>query len=600
MRPPGASGLVNAQAGSIGRSSIGAKRSDSLSRWSYAWCKPKIEFVLAFVGLVLTAPIIFFAAVVVKLGSRGPAFYTQVRVGLNGRRFTIYKLRTMYHHAESATGPVWAAPGDSRVNFVGKLLRVTHLDELPQFVNVLLGHMSLIGPRPERPEIVQQLQARIDNYLDRLAVRPGITGLAQIHLPPDVNLDGVRKKLVCDLHYIRGLSAWTDFRILICTVLLFVGIPLRKSRRALGMANPLETRQSERMAENRTSVSSLLEPRSSFFDPQPQEDWSGCRPGSSRWGTTPIVNVLSIDVEDYYQVTNFENQVERRQWDQYPSRVVSNTRRLLDMLDRHQLRATFFVLGWVGRRFPNLVREITRQGHEVGCHSYWHRLIYRQTPEEFREDLRLARDVLESASSTKITAYRAPSYSITRDSLWALEILKDEGFRYDSSIFPTFHPRYGIPEAKSYPHRLNNEHGSLWEFPPSVAQFMGWNIPVTGGGYFRLYPAKWTAHGFRHINRLGHPGVFVIHPWEIDPDQPRLREFRTSGSSFGFRISNFGFGSWRHYLNLDSTEKKLDWFLKQAAFGTLGEVAERCAHEEPVFSLPPVHSSLRLAISEVG
>jgi polysaccharide deacetylase family protein (PEP-CTERM system associated) len=563
--------------------------------------------MLAFAGLIMTAPVILVAAAVVRLSSKGPAFYTQVRVGLNGRRFTIYKLRTMHHHAESATGPVWATPGDSRVNFIGKLLRASHLDELPQLVNVLLGHMSLIGPRPERPEIVQQLQARIDNYPERLAVRPGITGLAQIHLPPDIDLDGVRKKLVCDLNYIGSLSAWSDFRILVCTVLLFVGIPLRFSRRALGIANPLETRQSELMAENRTSVSFILDLRSSFVDPQLQEEWSGCWPGSSRWETTPIVNVLSIDVEDYYQVTNFENQVERRQWDQYPSHVVSNTRRLLDMLDRHQIRATFFVLGWVGHRFPSLVREITRQGHEIGCHSYWHRLIYEQTPEEFREDLRLACDVLESASSTKVTAYRAPSYSITRDSLWALDILKDEGFRYDSSIFPTYHPRYGIPAAKSYPHRLSNEHGSLWEFPPSVAQFMGWSIPVTGGGYFRLYPAKWTAHAFRHINRLGQPGVFVIHPWEIDPDQPRIKEISiprsnssTSASNLSSGVWKSGFRSWRHYLNLETTEKKLDWFLKQTAFGTLSEAAERCTHEEIVFSSPPVHPTLRLAISEVG
>jgi polysaccharide deacetylase family protein (PEP-CTERM system associated) len=606
LRPQGLTGFVNAPAGSIGRSSSESKQGDSpdLSRWSYVWWKPKIDFVLAFVGLILMAPVILLTAAVVKLSSPGPAFYTQVRVGKNGRRFTIYKLRTMHHHAESATGPVWATPGDSRINWVGRLLRATHLDELPQLINVLLGHMSLIGPRPERPEIVHQLEARIDNYLDRLAVRPGITGLAQIHLPPDTDLDGVRRKLVCDLHYIRGVSAWTDFRILVCTALLFLGIPLRWTRRVFGIANPLIIRDPEPKYEAHFSS---LDPQSSILDSLPPEDWSACRPGSSRLETAPIVNVLSIDVEDYYQVTNFENQVERRHWDQYPSRVVANTRRLLDMLDRHQIRATFFVLGWVGRQFPGLVREITRQGHEVGCHSYWHRLIYQQSPEEFREDLRLARDVLESAAGTSVTAYRAPSYSITRNSLWALDILKDEGFRHDSSIFPTYHPRYGIPEAKSYPHRLSNEHGSLWEFPPSVAQFLGWNIPVAGGGYFRLYPAQWTACGFRHINRLGHHGVFVIHPWEIDPDQPRLKEIKIQKadsparvSELGFGIRNLGFRAWRHYLNLESTEKKLDWFLKQLAFGALGDVAERLANQEIVFSTPPVRPSLRLVTSKVG
>jgi polysaccharide deacetylase family protein (PEP-CTERM system associated) len=251
----------------------------------------------------------------------------------------------------------------------------------------------------------------------------------------------------------------------------------------------------------------------------------------------------------------------------------------------------------VGRRFPSLVREIVRQGHEVGCHSYWHRLIYQQSPDEFRADLRLARDVLESAAGTAVMAYRAPSYSITRESLWALDILKEEGFRYDSSIFPTYHPRYGIPEAKSFPHRLDNEPGSLWEFPPSVVQFWGWNVPVAGGGYFRLYPAQWTAYGFRHINRLGHPGIFVIHPWEIDPDQPRLDELKPGE----LRLSDCEQtgNAWRHYLNLKSTEKKLDWFLSQFAFGSLGDVAERCASEEIVIahSMPVGRPSVRLAIS---
>src|SRR5205823_149848 len=150
--------------------------------WYVSW-KPRVEFVLALVGFFLSAPVILLAAVLIKLTSRGPAFYTQVRLGKDGRRFTIYKLRTMYHRAEATTGPIWAAPGDHRVSTVGKLLRATHLDELPQLVNVLMGDMSLIGPRPERPEIVHQLQARIDKYLHRLTVRPGITGLAQVQLP---------------------------------------------------------------------------------------------------------------------------------------------------------------------------------------------------------------------------------------------------------------------------------------------------------------------------------------------------------------------------------------------------------------------------------
>lgn len=600
LPPQGLTGFVNTRAGSFGclSSDLTQSRSHVPGRWPYVCWKSKVEFVLALLGLMLTAPLIFLAAVLVKITSRGPAIYTQVRIGKNSRRFTIYKLRTMHHHAEAATGPVWATPGDSRISPIGKLLRATHLDELPQLVNVLLGQMSLIGPRPERPEIVEQLQARVENYLDRLTVRPGITGLAQVHLPPDIDLDGVRNKLICDLHYIRGMSAWIDFRILLCTMFLFFGIPLRWSRRWFNIPNPLKTENRRSMIEDGSGKTqcSIVDSRITILDPLSSREWSACTPGSSRLESTPIMNVLSIDVEDYYQVTNFEHRVDRRDWDKYPSRVVANTRRLVDLLDRHQLRATFFVLGWVGRRFPGLIREIVRQGHEIGCHSYWHRLIYRQSPEEFREDLRLARDVLESAAGTAVTAYRAPSYSITNESLWALDILEDEGFRYDSSIFPTYHPRYGIPEAKSYPHRLYTEHGSLWEFPPSALQFWGWNVPVARGGYFRLYPAQWAAYGFRHINRLGHPGVFVIHPWEIDPDQPRLGELNPNAQSH----DGLNSGSWRHSLNLKSTEKKLDWLLGQFAFGALGDVADHCASQEIVLPMPAFRSSPFFAISKVS
>jgi lipopolysaccharide/colanic/teichoic acid biosynthesis glycosyltransferase len=198
--------------------------------------------------LILATPFILLAAALIKLTSRGPAFYTQLRVGKNGRIFTIYKLRTMHHEAEAGIGPVWAAPDDCRVSRVGKLLRATHLDELPQLINVLKGDMSLVGPRPERPEIVYHLQARIGNYLRRLAVRPGITGLAQIHLPPDRNLDGVRKKLLCDLHYIERLGLWLDLRILLCTGLLFLGVPLRWSRRWLRIPKPVPVGQNHQNA----------------------------------------------------------------------------------------------------------------------------------------------------------------------------------------------------------------------------------------------------------------------------------------------------------------------------------------------------------------
>ena len=204
--------------------------------------------------------------------------------------------------------------------------------------------------------------------------------------------------------------------------------------------------------------------------------------------STTIVNAFTVDVEDYFQVSAFEKHIPRDQWDRWESRVEANTHRMLQLLDRHGVKATFFVLGWLGERYPQLVRDIHSCGHEIGSHGYWHRLIYRQSPAEFRADLRRSRDVLQDAIGQPVTAHRAASFSITKQSLWALEILVEEGFLVDSSIFPVRHDRYGIPGAEPRLHRLTTTAGYLWEFPPSVVRFAGLNVPVGGGGYFRLYP----------------------------------------------------------------------------------------------------------------
>jgi lipopolysaccharide/colanic/teichoic acid biosynthesis glycosyltransferase len=201
----------------------------------YVPCKTALDFVAAAVLLVLAGPVIGLAALLVKLSSRGPAFYTQTRVGRNGRLFTIYKVRTMIHKCESLTGPRWSMPGDPRITAVGHFLRVTHLDELPQLINVLRGDMSLIGPRPERPEFVPELERALPRYRERLAVLPGVTGLAQVQLPADTDLGSVRTKLAYDLYYIRHLSPELDLRLLVCTALYAVGVPFRWSRRLCGV-----------------------------------------------------------------------------------------------------------------------------------------------------------------------------------------------------------------------------------------------------------------------------------------------------------------------------------------------------------------------------
>jgi polysaccharide deacetylase family protein (PEP-CTERM system associated) len=281
-----------------------------------------------------------------------------------------------------------------------------------------------------------------------------------------------------------------------------------------------------------------------------------------RQDSTAILNAFTVDVEDYFQVSAFEKHIPRDQWAGWESRVEANTHRVLQLLDRHGVKATFFVLGWVGERYPQLVQDIHACGHEIGSHGYWHRLIYEETPEEFRADLRRSRDVLQEAVGQPVTAHRAASFSITKQSLWALDILVEEGFLVDSSVFPIRHDRYGIPDADPRPHRLSTSAGPLWEFPLSVVRFAGFNVPVSGGGYFRLYPLAWTVYCLRRLNQAQRqPFVFYTHPWELDPEQPRIR-----AASW---VSRF-----RHYVNLSKTETRLDALLGRFRFGRLCDVLD--------------------------
>lgn len=276
-------------------------------------------------------------------------------------------------------------------------------------------------------------------------------------------------------------------------------------------------------------------------------------------------NALTFDVEEHFQVHNFENVIARRDWDQHPSRVVQNTRKVLSLLSQHRVRATFFILGWVAERSPELVREIAEGGHEIASHGYWHELIYRQTADEFARDLEQSLDAIAHAlrgsshanRASEINGYRAPGFSITQQSLWALDVLSDHGFRYDSSIFPLVaHDRYGISSANRFASRIRN---GMWEIPVSTVSIGKRNWPVAGGGYFRLYPAWLTRRAIRRINSEGHPAVVYLHPWEFDPDQPRVEDASS--------LSRF-----RHYVNLTKTEERLRSLLEHFEFGPMGEV----------------------------
>ena len=272
-----------------------------------------------------------------------------------------------------------------------------------------------------------------------------------------------------------------------------------------------------------------------------------------------IQNALTVDVEDYFQVSAFAKSIKPTDWDGQPLRVEKNTQRLMDMFDQAQVKATFFVLGWVADRNRGLIREIAERGHEVACHGYSHQLIYNQTPAVFREETIRSKSLLEDIVQMPVTGYRAASYSITRNSLWALDILAEAGFVYDSSIFPVRHDRYGIHDAKEIPHRLETPKGhSIVEFPLSTAKIFKYKLPVAGGGYFRLYPYALTRAGLAQINRRQQPFIFYLHPWEIDPDQPRIEA--------GW------FSRFRHYNNLDKCEHRLTRLLSDFDFTTCQDV----------------------------
>jgi polysaccharide deacetylase family protein (PEP-CTERM system associated) len=269
-----------------------------------------------------------------------------------------------------------------------------------------------------------------------------------------------------------------------------------------------------------------------------------------------IANALTVDVEDYFHVSALATSIRRDSWDARESRVVANTHRLLAIFEESGVHGTFFVLGWVAERYPKLVRDIAASGHEIACHGLSHRLVYEQSREEFHEETLRSKNLLEDTTGSAVLGYRAASYSIVRDSLWALDILVELGFAYDSSIFPVRHDRYGIPDAERNPHRMSTPRGaSIVEWPLATANILGCRLPVAGGGYFRLLPYWLSRWGLASINqRELRPFVFYLHPWEIDPGQPRV--------SAGW-LSRF-----RHYSNLEKCEGRLRRLLSEFQFGT--------------------------------
>lgn len=275
-----------------------------------------------------------------------------------------------------------------------------------------------------------------------------------------------------------------------------------------------------------------------------------------------IQNALTIDVEDYFHVSAFANNIEQQDWGKHPLRVENNTQHLLDIFDEHKVKATFFVLGWVAERKISLIKEIANRGHEVASHGYSHQLVYNQAPEIFKEETIRSKNILEDIIQTRVRGYRAASYSVTKQSMWALDILAEAGFDYDSSIFPVRHDRYGMPDTPEYPYRIETPQGySLVEYPLSTARIFRYRLPIAGGGYFRLYPYWLSRAGLKQINRKEKPFIFYLHPWEIDPDQPRVSASR--------------FSQFRHYNNLHKCESRLRNLLTEFSFNTVVDVLKK-------------------------
>lgn len=274
-------------------------------------------------------------------------------------------------------------------------------------------------------------------------------------------------------------------------------------------------------------------------------------------------HIFSVDVEDYFMVEAFSQTVKMSDWDTYPSRVVDNTKKILELLNRYNINGTFFLVGWVADKFPELVREISANGHELACHSFWHRTVYSLTPQEFRRDTRAAVQAIEDAGGQKVLGYRAPSWSITKSCLWALDILAEEGFTYDSSIYPIRHDLYGVPGAKRFPYDLKCRSGAiLREYPPATVEFLGQNLPGAGGGYLRVFPQAYTRWVFNRYERAYAEQVVVyVHPWEVDPEQPRIKAKLRS------RL--------RHYTNLTKMQQRIETLLRKHQFGSFRGLDKR-------------------------
>jgi polysaccharide deacetylase family protein (PEP-CTERM system associated) len=296
-----------------------------------------------------------------------------------------------------------------------------------------------------------------------------------------------------------------------------------------------------------------------------------------------MVNVFSVDLEDYFHPTEISHDVNVEEWSQFTSRVDIGTNFLLDLLTKHNTRATFFVLGWVADHHPRLVRKISDAGHEIGCHSYRHQLVYNLSPIEFRDDTLRAMRAIEAACGVSPKLYRAPSYSIVSKSFWAFDVLAELGFTHDSSVYPIVHDRYGVPGFPRHSQTVTTPSGPIVEVPIATVQLSAKQVAAVGGGaYLRLFPYRYTAAGIRKINNIEQqPACVYTHPWEVDPDQPR--------------VANGLISRLRTYTGLSSMRRKLTQLFQDFEFSAMGAV-----YPHPAANSSPPASAVASAQSRVA
>ncbi len=630
--------------------------------------KRAMDISIGFFGSLFFISSYPLIALFIKLESKGPALYSQERIGMNGRTprrrnkggtenadpysvlrkkdvggkpFIIYKYRSMFTDAEK-NGPQLAGNGrDPRITTIGWWLRALHLDELPQFWNILKGDMSFIGPRPERAYFTVQFAESIPHYKQRtLHIRPGLTGLAQINLGYDDSLASVVRKSFYDYSYrasfcsfkawirLEGWIIWNTFGYLLKPPKKEGEVrDLETLKRAKAL--PFSARSSEKEgASKKNSVvnlqdtslsstlfsthSSILEIKKSnsfaskldvqfrghkhlevSFTPDVNFDLEdlgflievaqkvksiGGAISIKNCSSTvrhmleeihldkvieikrphrPVQNFMTIDVECWFHAFNMQGQSPASTWHQQETRIINNIERILTMLRKHNTEATFFILGWVADHFPEVVRMIDKEGHEIGTHGYYHKLITDMTPSEFEADLMKSLEAISRHTSQKILGHRASNFSVVEKTLWSLDIVARNGLTYDSSIFPIQRDRYGIPHYPNrLPHRiLLSDNRQLAEFPMSTLGVGKKFMPLTGGGYLRLFPHTVTEMFLEMKNKKHQPVMMYFHPWELDVEQER---------------HNLGMlKTFQHYVNLHTTEWKLERLLEKFSFTSI-------------------------------